>query len=285
MSTFKKYEIPLHIYAVLVPFALAVVGHLLNAYHPLPLSRGCYIAASPRGCSMQSDLECTAGHDTVLYTWTLGAIMVLPPFLIAQALTVSLYVAFLKQEKKRTVYQFEGVRNKAAERKMKAVTAQCVLYFFFLFNAVFWCTILRILESFAGFGPHQEGGKIFPLVVLAQATYPSQGLGNLIVYLRPRYLTNRREKNMTRLQSIVQVLGGSFDANATSETITSSAPFLMSVRNLLKRSSNSFGMAVKLGSSGQSNDLFDAQMEDAAERTPEQHPSKRPKRIDETQTT
>lgn len=217
---FRKYEIPMHVYAVVVPFVVAVVGWVKDLYHPLPLSRGCYIASTPRGCSTQDEVECLGGENPALYTWTLGAIVVLPPFLVAQMLTLMLYWSFRQQEKKRQLYQFEGSRNERADRKMQSITAQCMLYFFFLFNAVMWCTVLRIMESFFGIGPLQEGSVwVYPFVVLAQATYPSQGLGNWIVYLRPRYLENfRGGNNITRFQAVLKVLGSSFDPNVQSSS-------------------------------------------------------------------
>ena len=88
-----------------------------------------------------------------------------------------------------------GVVRSADTQRARRVIVQCILFAVTTFNSVIWLD-LNIMFSYTNV-PIDYIGKQFWFLILGLLTLPLQGLFNFLIFVRPRYMTNRisREYN------------------------------------------------------------------------------------------
>lgn len=183
----RKYERWIHILPITLAGLSAVVGLFFDVYHPYSLGRVCAVGPYPYGCVHDNAMECTTtARKALIALFTLEGTIIIPSTIISQTNTFLVYWTIRQQENANLRHSFDNRRSVQSSRKLKQVSMQCILYFFAFGNSSMWCTVLRFLESFFGFGPQNEK-QVYWLVVLGTITYPSQGFFNAMIYLRPRY--------------------------------------------------------------------------------------------------
>jgi len=195
----EKIEPLFHINAILWGAGTAFASLGLTLFNQVGWD--CWISAAPLGCKESWTLEpgevttCERGDNGSLYQW---AFYYAPLWAVIVTVTVLMYWVY------HSVRQQESAMDKYTNRrpsitKMKSrrlayhkrIAWQAVYYVGAFLVAWFWPTVFQIVIVSA---------NIFPwwLLFLTALFVPCQGLLNLIVFVRPRYI-QYRQKNPEKM--------------------------------------------------------------------------------------
>ena len=201
----RRYEPCIHILSLGVSLTTSFLGWGMGWYSEFHLGQGCWISEVPDGCEDDPDLTC---YGTMI-AWCFAGIWLLILFFSIIINNIVIF-RFVRTTTQRVFHKsFEhtatlGTNETKSEghkyqfkqdKKVKAVSAQAMLYVGCFFITYIWSFILRILGSM----DINDEIQLYPLLVLASIFHPLQGLFNLMVYSRPNYLRNRyRSPNQSR---------------------------------------------------------------------------------------
>mmetsp|Transcript_31275 Transcript_31275/g.75626 ORF Transcript_31275/g.75626 Transcript_31275/m.75626 type:complete len:549 (-) Transcript_31275:904-2550(-) len=200
-----KYVEPwLHAIPITFHVSTAVAGLFLDVFNPQAPLR-CWVATYPTGCDpdwtatgdedLDRAMECTRGAE---YTDFFGTYLLVVPQLIYTTLCLLflIVIAFTvwTQYRRSNRHRFSGSANTMSnsKRQMKMVITQCFLYGLAFLNVTVWGTMVTVLEDFADRQVNLISEQ-FWLGVLIHVFLPLQGLFFFLIYIRPRYLSLRRD--------------------------------------------------------------------------------------------
>ena len=202
-----KFEPYLHLFAIGYPFITATIGVAKDMFREVELSPMCWVTDYPENCGDDPG-ETGEPCKGELIAWIFGGLLIFPT-LICLVVNNSLIYRHVRH----TVYSarrrssvpidtsndrnsLSRNRNQQREadsqvRRVQEVAKQAFLYVFSFSLSYIWTIFLRLMES-AGFNAEDES-SVFFLLVLQALFYPSQGMWNLLVYVRPKYSRSRKD--------------------------------------------------------------------------------------------
>jgi hypothetical protein len=193
----RKVEPFMHIIPIGYHIGTGILGLVWEVYNPAGLH--CWVAPYPQGCHEDPKMECERGGDHVelfgLWLLTIPILIwtcLLCLFLLVVAMTVwwryRLGRRFLFESKDR---QEQHSPSNKMDARTRLVITQCVLYAVCYINVTVWSTISTIVDLHGVDEEFYE--KHVWIDALGVFFFPIQGLFSFLIYLRPRYLTIRRE--------------------------------------------------------------------------------------------
>lgn len=232
----------------LIPWTAGLVtglyGVIKNWYAPLHLyETGCWYSRYPYDCAYNDDVECTHGVPTnEMQNALLIYFAMLPYFLAASVVilaNIAVFRTVYKQNQELLEYHVANVQRVAKQNK--AVAMQNLLYCFIMINTVLWVSLVDIAMFFPG---SISENVIYFLLVMFSLTYPTQGVGNLFIYLKPRYMNIRHDQpDLTWWRAMYRALFQFSDSTSVVDSMrTPAVGNIMSLGNYFpSRMSSVFG--------------------------------------------
>lgn len=186
----RKIEPLLHGVPIAFGLGTAVTGLVLDLYNYANWI--CWIAPLPWGCkdsARYGTSDCERGDNAWVFQWAFlyGPVWFLIAFVALAMLLV--YRTVLQAERKTKRWTQQGSMNaKKRQSHSKKVANQGMLYVTVFLLTWLFATLTRILDLI-------KNRTYFPIVILMAFFLPCQGFFNALVYLRPRYLRYREQKN------------------------------------------------------------------------------------------
>lgn len=197
----RAYEPYMHGMALGLPLGTALFGLVARAYGVLESEPGsCWWGYQPYGCMDDPLVECTNEKmvEGLRAASFLGFLVVASGIIITNWL---LYQSVRLQMKR--AMRSSMVRDTVTKR-IRAVGIQCGLYVLAFFLTYSLTAVLELIY-FVGLHPRPSLEKRFYwLKVLTFIFNPSQGVLNLLIYLRPRFNTLREGHPSKNLKWILQ---------------------------------------------------------------------------------
>jgi uncharacterized membrane protein YozB (DUF420 family) len=196
----KRIEPFMHIFAIGYPLITAIVGAIKGMYHETEISPMCWVTDYPKNCG---DDPWDSGEPCKgeLMAWIFGGILIFPAMISLIVNNALIYghvrrTTFTAQKRSSIPIDPASQQRQRREvdsqtQRVREVAIQAFLYVFAFLITYIWTILLRLLES-AGFDAEDEN-SIYFLLVLQSALYPSQGVWNMLVYVRPKYSRCRRD--------------------------------------------------------------------------------------------
>lgn len=180
-----RIEPCLHAFVLLFPVTTAIYAGTRNLYGEVAIGAGCWLHETPT-----CDKDCISGLE-----WLLGGLPFVSVFvmvLLNNAIIVFHVRGTLRRTARRSMRPVESQEARLAE-----VASQCTLYVIVFILTYAWTIVLRLMSNNDA-GPEQED-DLFAVMMLRAIFLPSMGFGNLMVYVRPRYIQCRKfELDKTR---------------------------------------------------------------------------------------
>ena len=203
----SKIEFYMHCGAFLGPFISGLIG-FLPGYKEVRLGPGCWTRASWFG-----------------YAFTAAPMIIMIPAIIYFQISIFLHVrTTLLKSGARSFWSFTKDRDGSSStnnnndnpttKKLRLVATQNFLYVgaFLVVNS--FPTVLRMLDD-NGYRRQSED-DLYILLVLQSFFLPIQGFLNVLIYVRPRYMTRRtKHPNESRYYSLKTVLNLDDDGSGT----------------------------------------------------------------------
>jgi len=104
---------------------------------------------------------------------------------------ISIYCKVRTTEKTKLLMLFGGTQQQQQFRRTKQFAEQAFLYVMAYMNCIVYTCVIRNLDAW-NYGELNKEQRFFWLVLVSQLMSPMQGMFNLLVYIRPRYLRIRR---------------------------------------------------------------------------------------------
>ncbi|KAL7552653.1 hypothetical protein ACHAWF_017409 [Thalassiosira exigua] len=173
---FQRVEPWMHAIPLSFGWGTAVAGLPLRLYNPIGWT--CWIAEVPRGCDGDPSVPCARGDHSYIYRWAFFHAELWFTFVAIAAMMVAMYRSVRERERRS---QQSRVSASYSRRVMTQALLYVLAYFItWIFPAVTWLS-------------QALGGKTYtPILMLQAFIVPLQGFFNAFIYLRPRYLRNRR---------------------------------------------------------------------------------------------
>jgi len=214
----KWIEPWMHIISILVPLIQASSGVALGLFNPagLGLTR-CYIIPYPPMCNRTSQTTCQRGELAPLFLWLYCLI---PVGLLYLFLNYAIFQVWwtVRHRSRATERRFSFSDTKGT---LKAVERQSILYAIVFFNTFSWMYVLIFVEALAGeAGMLKNAQEMFPIQVLGETFFPSQGFFNLIIFVHPRF---RRLRLNLKDRPIWWICWVTVFSNASVESLQSSS--------------------------------------------------------------
>jgi len=190
-SRLRKFEWLFHGLPWSFALATAITGLILKLYNPSPRGSMCWIEEYPPYCS--SSLSCTRGAKSSYYRWGfLYGIVLLTVFWLTFCMGWLWYFV-ISVERKLDKYRVKG---EAVQRKNSRQISQQAFFYVVAFAIPWISGIIVFLTDNKDKVFESEGyDGMLTLLHLANACiFPLQGLLNVLVYVRPRYLRLRARK-------------------------------------------------------------------------------------------
>jgi hypothetical protein len=187
-----KLEPFFHAYSISWGLGTAIASLSLTLFNQVGWD--CWIGAYPLGCkeSWKNNgvTTCTRGDNGSLFQWAFYYVPLWLTITLVTAFMCLVYWTVWKQE--RTMLKYKSRVNGAAavvaneyESNSRKIAKQAAYYVGAFYAAWFFPTIFRLVLV--------TGGKVhFALLFLTALIVPIQGLLNLIVFLRPKYIHYRK---------------------------------------------------------------------------------------------
>mmetsp|Transcript_30011 Transcript_30011/g.49567 ORF Transcript_30011/g.49567 Transcript_30011/m.49567 type:complete len:261 (-) Transcript_30011:316-1098(-) len=213
----KRYEIFLHGAPWILCLATSITGAAMKLFNPIILPEfGCWIGVWPFEC-LDPEIECERGGDYKenqdLVPWLLSFAWMFLAFFIVLVSNSLIYQSIRAQEKRNSAYGTADMVNRTASLRsapsLQAIDTQpssmafsrsnrnglddssqsratlyrSMLYVSFTFFTAIWSFL-------PWWGNKVQVSRLFRLFFasMAQIFIPTQGVFNLFVYVRPRYL-------------------------------------------------------------------------------------------------
>ena len=195
----------MHAVSLLWGFGAAIIPIPLEIFNELGLGSGCWIHQTPIDCGTEvNPVPCTRGGG--IDTTTAGAILTGVPavssILIVLFCNALIYITVRGRELESSRFSVvvASRRNSRMRERTKEIAAQATCYV-----AIFtWCHIWEMMFALL----HQADvitaaneSNFTALILVAQFFASSNGLGFLMVYVRPRFLRLRR-RDVSRIKAI-----------------------------------------------------------------------------------
>jgi len=182
----------MHAVAILYYTGAAVAGLPLQVYNPTGAK--CFIGVVPPTCLRDPDTDCVRGGE---HAWWFGQVFyaISNTFWTAVIILAALVVAgtVVARYCRSRKFVFRGSEgNQVFRRQAKEVAIQCFLYSITFVNLMIWSN-LGVFLLWSG-QSIDSLGKHFWIMVVALFFQSSQGLFNFLIFIRPRYVSIRRER-------------------------------------------------------------------------------------------
>ncbi|CAB9514459.1 expressed unknown protein [Seminavis robusta] len=212
----QHYEPVMHVISIGFPLITAIVGAVMGWYREISVGMGCWISKWPEGCGCNEG-ETGECCQSQLVAWIVGGLPSLLTFTLIlcnnllvfchvyttiqrgrqNATTRQIIVQASTQQQTQPKRSFSLRRSVAPSsedpqlKRIRAVATQAFLYVGAYLITYVPAMAVRIMES-RDYDAEDED-EIFPLLVLQSLTFPTQGILNLLVYVRPTYLRVRKD--------------------------------------------------------------------------------------------
>ena len=206
----------MHGITILFGFGTATLGLFLNVYNEVAVGALCWIAETPLDCSTRDDLDCNEMANVQVVGYLFGLVpMMSVPIVVVCNILIYCKVRSTEQASQRhdrsthSLFTESSLSAQTAKAtRTRKVAQQAFLYVTAFFNCLLWTIVVRNLGAWHVARRENEGTFFVP-ILLAQLSSPSQGFFNLLVYVRPRYLSIRERYNYeSRLGALYMSLLG-----------------------------------------------------------------------------
>jgi len=209
----KLAEPVMHLFSISYPLITASVGLGIGLYSELQLGFGCWIGEYPKGCNENVNNPCIS----TLIGWIYSGIPLLGSLLFLILSNLAIYLKV-----RHTIAQSERFASRGSQQqrnvRQRDVGTQATLYVFAYFSCIGWMLAVRILES-NGVSRDDEQ-SIYGILLLTGIFYPAQGFWNFLVFMRPKYMKQRRlNPNVSRWVAMKRA----FTAGQLARGVTSAA--------------------------------------------------------------
>jgi len=194
-SRLRKLEWVFHGFPWSIALATAIAGLILKLYNPSPRGSMCWIEEYPPYCS--NSLSCTRGANSLYYRWGfLYGIVVLTVLWLIFCMGW-LWFFVVSTERKLDKYRIEG---QVVQRKNSRKFSQQAFFYIVVFVVPWIWGIIVFLSDDKDkvFKSKSYDDMLTSLHVANACIFPLQGLLNVLVYVRPRYLRLRAQKLNTK---------------------------------------------------------------------------------------
>ena len=165
------YERYFHVIAIGLPLTTTIVGISLDVFDESRFGPGCWVVDRP------------------MFGWISTA---LPYFIILPAVIINNVLIFCSVRATLDKRRDSIANRQAADNRLKTVAVQSFMYVSSFLLAFTWSGAARVLES-QDFHEDSEG-DMYLLLVLQAIFSPMQGIFNMIIYVRPRYMDQRQRR-------------------------------------------------------------------------------------------
>jgi hypothetical protein len=212
----------LHGIPILLAVVPAFVGLLLGMYNPTAYEQQCHLGVYPLGCDEGGDYStCTRGKNSrLLLLVCIGICWVC--FLIIICCMMYIIVLTWSQQRKMesrygpTCTPTDSSRNStqrnpsSSKQNLKRIATQAILYILVVFLTWSWSFVTAIVFR-------RADNIKYAFLVLEKLFFPLQGLLNLFIYIRPRFVDIRRKNPTTsRWKAITIILSGNVNRQENS---------------------------------------------------------------------
>ena len=206
----KMFECCMHVAVWFYAVTTAVAALPLKAYNSVGVMEVCWLGDFPRNCLDDPNVECLRGKYSKKLIY-LYAMVPLIAFLTVVSCNVLIYATVRRiqvtRHSARSIVSGVDAVTEDQKRRTRAVAVQSFLYVFAHFNSIMWCFAVINLEA-TDMLTQDNQSSFFVLLFLCQVFTPAQGILNLMIYLRPRYLRIRaREPNLSKGSAFFRSMG------------------------------------------------------------------------------
>lgn len=214
----KKIEWLFHLIPWASGLATAIAGLMLGLFNPSTRGSICWIEEYPPYCS--SSLTCERGQNAVTYRWAFLYAFVVFTFFWLSFCMAWVWKTVLDQERKLDKYQQDGQRG---DRKHSRNIASQALFYVVAFTIPWvWGVIIYIIDDEQTvFKYRSHDDAITWLHIVNTVIFPMQGLFNVLVYVRPRYLRLRKKEKKKKKNFIRAIFT---NADSTTKATQSTVP-------------------------------------------------------------
>lgn len=197
----RYYEPMLHLFAIPLALVACVACLLLEVYNPSPASETCWILPYPSDCVVDDDDNnnavvpaCIRGEPQVALVLRLVG-MYVPLLIVLASLIVNnvwifMYVRGVERQVQRHTTTTIATRTASSStHHASQVAGQSFCFVFAFFLSFLPSALLEIVDWL---DDSENIGRYYALQLVRAVLYPMQGLFNVLVYIRPRYLRWRR---------------------------------------------------------------------------------------------
>lgn len=191
----KRIEPWMHCFAILYPLITATVGAVEGAYGEMSVNGlVCWVVSYPRNCGDgpgESGEECAS----MVVAWLFYG---LPVVLTLAALIINnlIIITFVrKQTRPRKARRRNSSSHRRQQHRLKLVSTQASLFVASFAVCIIWSGIMNSAETLAE-SEEDELKMIltfYPVSIIQAILLPLQGLLNMVVYIRPKFLKARHE--------------------------------------------------------------------------------------------
>mmetsp|Transcript_5383 Transcript_5383/g.8261 ORF Transcript_5383/g.8261 Transcript_5383/m.8261 type:complete len:371 (-) Transcript_5383:84-1196(-) len=224
----NKYEKWAHAVIHMVALGLSITGLVADVYNPtIGKISGCYITSYPPNCKSNPDVECTRGDNAKPYLFFLGILPYYIALFIIYGSILMILWTVLRKERDSSKFSFssmmsretqsasslspqleEGESQKSGQKSRnpsifrrssvrtttntitRPVVIQSLLYGIFFSLTYLSFTIFRSIVFFSDWS---RSSTIFQVLAIITSIFlPLQGLFNLIIFIRPKYVQLRQ---------------------------------------------------------------------------------------------
>jgi hypothetical protein len=177
----------IHILSLSIPMAVTFWALFTNSFNPMPFLGGwCGLAKYPPLCDAAAG-ECSRGftHGAISFAFLFGVML---PSLIGIAIIMFMIIRHVRGRVASVVRYRTRPRLDQLSRQ---IVAQSLLY---IVASLLPNGILLVHHILSHIFPSQQATLRFVIAFMVKLIVPLQGLFNLIIYVRPRYIALRCEK-------------------------------------------------------------------------------------------
>eukprot|EP00562_Extubocellulus_spinifer_P015430 CAMPEP_0178568290 /NCGR_PEP_ID=MMETSP0697-20121206/15814_1 /TAXON_ID=265572 /ORGANISM="Extubocellulus spinifer, Strain CCMP396" /LENGTH=434 /DNA_ID=CAMNT_0020202349 /DNA_START=261 /DNA_END=1565 /DNA_ORIENTATION=- len=222
----KRIEPWIHAFMFLYPLTTTIVGLSLGVFGYQPAINVCWVVPNDR-----CDQRCLQ-----IIIWLFGGIFFVSSFFIVILNNLLIY-CYVRTARNKSQRLSTLSTNENASR-INVVAVQAFLYVLVFLLTYTWSLILRFMVVV------RSTANPYPVQILRALFLPLMGAGNLLVYVRPRYLQVRTiEPGRSRLSAFVLVVLHDSDRRKSSR----------SSRSLRRSNSRAHGGSGRINNSEESN--------------------------------
>jgi hypothetical protein len=185
-SCIATYLEPLiHIVSLATPIGISIWALSTNSLNPLLFNGGwCYVYPYPPGCSDVGHAPCTRGMASLQIRPIMNIILVIVPFV---GIVICLVMIMCRVRSIVAASMPNHTMRSHLDRTARQTAIQSVLY---IVSMLIPNSLIIITTTITNY----ESSHRFYLSIAVKTLIPIQGLSNLIIFIRPRYVA-LRERN------------------------------------------------------------------------------------------